>query len=79
MNVMIDLCVIPIGEGVSVSSYVATCEKVIQDSGLSHQLHAYGTTIEGDWDAVFKVVKQCHEAVHRSGCVRISSVIKVGT
>ena len=79
MNVIIDLCIIPLGVGVSVSGYVAACEQIIQEAGLEHQLHAYGTNIEGDWDEVFSVVKQCHEKIHAMGAPRISTHIKVGT
>lgn len=76
---MIDLCVVPIGVGVSVSSYVAACERVLQTAGLSHRMHAYGTNVEGEWDAVFAAVKQCHEAVHAMGAPRITTTIKAGT
>jgi len=76
---MIDLCIIPLGVGVSVSGYVAACEQIIQEAGLEHQLHAYGTNIEGDWDEVFSVVKRCHEKIHSMGAPRISTHIKVGT
>lgn len=79
MDVIVDLCVVPIGVGVSVSKYIAACERVIQEAGLSHQLHAYGTNIEGDWDAVFAVVKRCHEVVHDMGAPRISTTLRVGT
>jgi uncharacterized protein (TIGR00106 family) len=79
MNVMIDLCVVPIGVGVSLSPYVAACEKVLQQSGLKHVLHAYGTNIEGEWDAVFAAVKRCHEVVHEMGAPRVSTIIKLGT
>ena len=79
MNTMVDLCVIPLGVGVSVSEYVAECQRVLRDSGLSHQMHPYGTVIEGDWDAVMAAVKACHEAVHAKGAVRISSTLKIGT
>ncbi len=79
MNVMIDLCVVPIGVGVSLSPYVAACEKVLQQSGLKHVLHAYGTNIEGDWDDVFAAVKRCHEVVHEMGAPRVSTIIKLGT
>ncbi len=79
MKVIIDLCIIPLGVGVSVSGYVAACEQIIQKAGLEHQLHAYGTNIEGDWDEVFSVVKQCHEKIHAMGAPRISTHIKVGT
>jgi len=79
MKVMIDLCVIPLGVGVSVSEYVAACQKILQESGLSYQMHAYGTNVEGDWDVVFATVKQCHEKVHAMGAPRISTSLKVGT
>ena len=79
MNVMIDLCVVPLGVGVSVSPYVAECQRIIKASGLSHQMHAYGTNIEGEWDAVFATVKECHEAVHGMGAPRITTLIRVGT
>ncbi len=48
MQVMVDLCVVPLGVGVSVSRYVAMCQKVLEEAGLKIQLHAYGTNIEGD-------------------------------
>ncbi|EMI17269.1 protein containing DUF77 [Rhodopirellula maiorica SM1] len=79
MKVIVDLCVVPIGVGVSVSKYVAECQKVLQEAGLSHQLHAYGTNIEGDWDDVFAAIKRCHERVHAIGAPRITTTIKVGT
>jgi uncharacterized protein (TIGR00106 family) len=79
MQVIVDLCVVPLGVGVSVSKYVAACQRVIQDAGLSAQLHAYGTNIEGEWDAVFAAVKRCHEVVHAMGAPRITTTIKLGT
>lgn len=79
MHVIADLCVVPVGVGVSVSKYVAACEKVIKDAGLSAQLHAYGTNIEGEWDDVFAAIKRCHEVVHEMGAPRISSTLKFGT
>lgn len=79
MHVIIDLCVVPIGVGTSVSSYVTECQKIISKAGLTHTLHAYGTNIEGDWDAVFAVVKECHEKIHAIGAPRISTTIKAGT
>ncbi len=79
MNVILDLCVVPLGVGVSVSSYVAACERVIKEAGLKAQLHAYGTNIEGEWDAVMAAVKRCHEVVHDMGAPRITTTIKLGT
>ena len=79
MNVMVDLCVVPIGVGVSVSEYIAECERLIERAGLESELHPYGTVIQGDWDAVFRVVKQCHERVHEMGVPRVFTTLKVGT
>jgi uncharacterized protein (TIGR00106 family) len=79
MRVIADLCVVPMGVGVSVSRHVAACEKVLKEAGLTIHLHAYGTNIEGEWDAVFAAIKKCHEVVHAMGAPRITSSIKVGT
>ncbi len=79
MQVMFDLCVVPFGGGLSVSPYVAECERLIQAAGLASQLHPYGTVIEGEWDTVFAVVKQCHERMHEMGAPRVFTTLKVGT
>jgi uncharacterized protein (TIGR00106 family) len=79
MKVIVDLTIVPIGVGVSLSSYVAACEKILTDAGLKTQLHANGTNIEGAWDEVFAAIRRCHEMVHAMGAPRISTVIKVGT
>lgn len=79
MNVIMDLCIVPLGVGVSVSKYVVACEEIIKDAGLNSSLHAYGTNIEGEWDMVMVVVKKCHEKVHAMGAPRITTTIKMGT
>ncbi len=79
MKVILDLCVVPLGVGLSVSSYVAACERVIREAGLVSQLHAYGTNIEGEWDEVMAAVKRCHEVVHAMGAPRITSSMRLGT
>lgn len=79
MNVLIDLCIVPIGVGVSLSPYIAACEKVLTDAGLKISLHSYGTNVEGEWDEVFSAVKRCHAVVHEMGAPRITTTIKAGT
>lgn len=79
MRVIVDLCVVPVGVGTSVSRHVAACQEVLEAAGLSHQLHAYGTNIEGEWDDVFAAIKRCHEVVHALGAPRITTTLKVGT
>ena len=79
MKVIADLCVVPLGVGVSVSRYVTVCQRVLTEAGLQHRLHAYGTNIEGDWDAVFAAIKRCHKEIHAMGAPRITTTLKFGT
>ncbi len=79
MKVIADLCVVPLGVGVSVSEFVVACERVLAEAGLKTQLHAYGTNIEGDWDEVFAAIKRCHEVIHEMGAPRITTTLKFGT
>jgi uncharacterized protein (TIGR00106 family) len=79
VKVIVDLCVVPLGIGVSVSREVAACQRVLDEAGLHTKLHAYGTNIEGEWDEVFGAIKRCHEVVHEMGAPRISTTIKLGT
>lgn len=79
MNVHVDLCVVPMGVGVSVSRYIVACQDILDDFEISHTLHAYGTNVEGDYDTVFKAIKACHEKIHAMGAPRITTSIKLGT
>jgi uncharacterized protein (TIGR00106 family) len=79
MHVIVDFTVVPVGVGVSLSEYVATCERVLQSSGLTYELHANGTNVEGEWEDVFAAIRCCHEALHNLGVPRIHTDIKLGT
>ena len=79
MKVILDLCVVPVGAGVSLSEYVAACHEIIRRSDLKYELHANGTNLEGEYDTAMNVVKNCHERVHEMGAPRIHTIIKLGT
>ncbi len=79
MKVLADISIVPIGVGVSLSKYVAACERELKNAGLQPKLHAFGTNVEGDWDAVFAAVKRCHEALHGMGAPRVSTTMRLGT
>ena len=79
MKVLVDLCIVPIGAGVSLSTYIAECERILAGAGLKTALHSYGTNIEGEWEEVFAAIRRCHEKVHAMGAPRITTTIKLGT
>ena len=79
MRVLADISIVPLGVGVSLSKYVAACEQVLRDAGLAPKLHAFGTNVEGEWDAVVDAVRRCHETVHAMGAPRISTSMKLST
>jgi uncharacterized protein YqgV (UPF0045/DUF77 family) len=63
------------GEGDSVHDAVAAAVKVVRDSGLPNHTDSMFTTIEGEWDEVFAVVKRATDAVGAFG-PRVSLVLK---
>ena len=59
----------------SVHDAVAAAVRVVRESGLPNHTDAMFTTIEGEWDEVFDVVKRATEAVLPYGS-RVSLVMK---
>src|ERR1700712_5144021 len=59
----------------SVSTAVAEAVRVVRESGLPNRTDSMFTTIEGEWDEVFDVVKRATEAVGAFGS-RVSLVLK---
>ena len=79
MKALADICIVPMGVGVSVSEYIVACEEIFNEAGLDTHLHAYGTNVEGEWDEVMAALKRCHEKVHEMGAPRIGTTIRLGT
>ena len=75
----VDLCVVPIGVGISLSPYIKACLSIIEKYNLKYELGPNGTAIEGEWDQVFKCVKNCHEVVHNKGAKRVYTILKINT
>ena len=59
----------------SVHAAVAAAVRVVRESGLPNHTDSMFTTIEGDWDEVFDVVRRATEATGAFGS-RVSLVIK---
>ena len=50
---------------------------VVQGSGLKYEVGALGTTVEGDPDEVWPLMRQVHEACLNAGAGGLVTVIKV--
>ncbi|KAI9711003.1 MAG: hypothetical protein M1820_002441 [Bogoriella megaspora] len=75
-----DFCLIPLGTPTaSVSKEVADVQRLLKKSGLNYSMHSAGTTLEGSWDEVTKVIGQAHAMLHAQGIVRIQSDIRIGS
>ena len=74
--VLLEFSMSPLGKGESVGKYVARSLDIIDKSGVDYRLNPMGTVLEGEWDDVFRVVRQCYERMKRD-CARISCTIKV--
>ena len=59
----------------SVHDAVAAAVRIVRESGLPNSTDSMFTTIEGEWDEVFDVIKRATEAVGAFG-PRVSLVLK---
>ena len=66
----------PLGGNDSVGGAVADAVRVVRASGLPNETNAMFTNVEGDWDDVMALLKQCVETV-AAEAPRVSVVVKI--
>jgi len=57
---IIEFSIVPIGKGESLGELVAKVVDIVDISGLPYKLTAMGTIVEGEWDDIFELIKECH-------------------
>ncbi len=57
---LLDLAIVPLARGPSLSADVADLIRIIDSSGLDYRLTPAGTVIEGDWNELVELAKRCH-------------------
>lgn len=68
----------PVGEGVSVSSYVAAALRVARaQDRVRWRLDPMFTTLEGELGDILALVERMQEAVFEAGAERVSTVLKI--
>jgi uncharacterized protein (TIGR00106 family) len=73
---LVELSILPLGSGAQIKVPIAQVVDMIDKSGLPYQLTATSTIIEGEWDRVMPVVKQCLDNVRRTA-PRVVATLKV--
>jgi uncharacterized protein (TIGR00106 family) len=73
---IVELSIIPVGLGVSISPELAKIIKIIDQSGVSYKVDPMGTVLEGEWDQVMDLVKTCHHEVFKEA-ERVYTVITI--
>jgi uncharacterized protein (TIGR00106 family) len=66
--------VLPVGKGESLSEYVAECVRMVEESGLKHQLTPMSTIVEGDLDEVMEVILRCHKKMREMSNRVVTSI-----
>jgi len=79
MQAIVEVQIIPIGEGVSVRKEVMRAHELLGSSGLNITLHANGSNLEGELSTVLSAIKSTIETLHAEGIVRLSTHMKIGT
>ena len=75
--VLLEFAMSPAGQGnASLSPYIARLLDIVDRSGVTYQLTAMGTILEGDWDEVMRVVGDCFRAL-QADCKRIGMNLKM--
>ncbi|MGY1763329.1 MTH1187 family thiamine-binding protein [Geodermatophilus sp. SYSU D00779] len=69
----------PAGTPEDPHAYVEAAVRVIQASGLRHEVSALGTTLEGDDDAVWTTLRAAHEAMLAAGASTGISHVKIAS
>lgn len=78
--VIADVAVVPLrpykGEE-EMYKVVDTCIEEIKNSGLKYEIGAMSTTIEGDFDEVFELLKKIHKIPFDLGCERVITTARI--
>lgn len=73
---LVELSLIPVGGDTHSSAALARALEMVDRSGLPYQLTPSGTCIEGEWDEVMALVRQCHESM-RETRPHVVTIIKI--
>ena len=63
---LLEFSIVQICSGSSLGGRLAEVLKIVDSSGLPYKINPMGTVVEGEWDDLFKLVKECHMTVMKN-------------
>ena len=79
MKATAELQVIPIGKSISVRQEITRVAELLHEYDFIIETHASGTNVEGELADILAAVEKIHEVLHKEGCIRLVSYLKVET
>lgn len=78
MRIIVELSIVPLGEGTSVSNILAYAIKELEKKGVKYELTPMCTVFETDSvEEALNIVKAAHEAVFKQGVKRTVTTVKL--
>lgn len=78
MTVIVELSIVPIGEGVSLSGLLAHAVKELQRHGVVYEVTPMCTVFEAEsLKEAFKIAEAAHESLFKAGAKRVLTTVKV--
>ena len=77
MNASIAIQVLPAVEGEEIIRIVDEVIAYIKSTGLNTFVGPFETTVEGDYDQLMEIVKECQKICIRAGAPSVSSYVKI--
>ncbi len=71
---IVEFSVLPIGRGEELAELVSKIVDIVDGSGIPYQLTAMGTIVEGEWDDVFELIKECHSKMRQHAARVVTSI-----
>lgn len=78
MVVIVEFSIIPLGGGISVSKFLASALKKLDDRKVKYEITPMCTIFEAESvEEAFDLVKAAHEAVFRADVKRVLTTVKI--
>ncbi len=74
MSILVEFSIVPLEKGASVSPVVARVLRIVAQSGISYKANPMGTVLEGEWDRVMGIIKECHQEVMKEADRAVTSI-----